>query len=409
MAEDKPILNGLRVIDAATYIAGPSAAAILGDFGAEVIKIERPPYGDPFRYLHQLAGMPECDEPYPWIQDNRNKRSLALDLSLHQGREVALRLVRRADVFITNYQPPLLEKFRLRYEDLRELNPRLVFASITGYGETGEESAKPGYDMTAYFARSGLMDFLRNADAEPSLSPCGLGDHPSAMTMFAGIMMALYRRQLSGEGSKVTTTLMANGVWSHASLIQGALMGARFRDRASRQRPHNPLVNHYQASDGQRFLLCLLDPLKDWDKLCTAMDRPDLLADGRFSTAPLRREHSQELALLLDEEFTRRDMEEWERRFFAHDVLYGSVPSTQEVARDPRMVEQGVFVDFEEMPIRTINSPLQVSGCRKVSPRTIPGIGEHTREILEELEYDDGEIEGLFSSGTIAQAGRGVT
>ncbi|MBK5290285.1 MAG: CoA transferase [Acidobacteriia bacterium] len=401
MTENKPILAGLRVIDAATYIAAPSAAAILGDFGADVIKIERPPHGDPFRYLHHLAGMPECDEPYPWIQDNRNKRSLALDLSLDQGRDVLVKLVRRADVFVTNYQPPLLEQFRLRYEDLQELNPRLVFASITGYGETGEEAAKPGYDMTAYFARSGLMHFIHNADAEPSLSPCGFGDHPSAMTLFAGIMMALYRRQLSGEGSKVTTTLMANGVWANASLMQGALMGARFRDRVTRQNPHNPLVNHYQSGDGKRFLFCLLDPLKDWGKLCAAMQRPDLLLDERFLTPSQRRDHSSELVLLLDEEFTRRKMDEWERRFAAHDVLYGAVPSTEDASRDPRMMEQGVFVDFKGVPGRTIDSPLQVDGCPKSPPQAIAGIGEHTREILEELEYGCAEIDSLFSTGVV--------
>ncbi len=162
------ILSGLRVIDCGTYIAGPAAAAVMSDFGAEVIKIERPPHGDPYRYLSQMALLPRSEHNYCWIVDGRNKKSVALDLNDSGAREVLLKLAATADVFITNYPPALIEKFRLHYEVLREVNPRLIYAHVTGYGETGPDAGQPGYDATAYWARSGLMSVVSTAGSTPS-------------------------------------------------------------------------------------------------------------------------------------------------------------------------------------------------------------------------------------------------
>ncbi|MBM3814510.1 MAG: CoA transferase [Acidimicrobiia bacterium] len=400
-----PILEGIRVIDAATYIAAPSAAAILADFGADVIKIERPPHGDPFRYLHQVSGMPDCDVAYQWIMDNRNKRSLALDLARGAGRGVLMRLVERADVFLTNYQPALIRKFGLGWEELRAVNARLIYASVTGYGETGADADKPGYDMTAYYARSGLMDFIHNAGSDPALSPCGFGDHPTAMSLFGGIMLALYRRLQTGQGGKVSTTLMANGVWANASLIQGALCGASFRERRHRRHPHNPLVNHYQARDGRRFLFCLLDPVKDWARLCRAMEREDLIEDTLFATPAARRENSAELVKLLDAVFEARDMVDWEARFAAQDVLYAPVAVTRELADDPALWEQKIIRQFAGGSSRTIANPIRFDGTESAPPRSAPEIGAHTNEILAELGYCEEEAAELCGSGIAVQAG----
>ena len=194
------LFSGLRVIDCATYIAAPAAATILADFGADVIKIERPPYGDPYRYLHFVPGMPVSEHDYCFILDDRNKRSVALNLSDPAGRDALLMLVRNADVFITNYQPQLQRKFQLTWDDLRALNPRLVYAQVTGYGETGGDAERPGYDATAYWARSGLMGTIHNAGAEPGISPAGFGDHPTSLALFGAIVSALYHREKTGEG-----------------------------------------------------------------------------------------------------------------------------------------------------------------------------------------------------------------
>ncbi len=194
MASYTGILSGLKVIDCATYIAAPAAATLLADYGADVIKIERPPHGDPYRYLSLVPGMPESEKDYCWILDGRNKRSIALNLAEGLGCEVLMKLVSGADVFITNYQPELVRKFRLDYEGLSALNPRLIYAYLNGYGEQGPEVDLPGYDMTAYWARSGLMNTIHNADAEPSQSPAGFGDHPTSVALFSAILLALLQR-----------------------------------------------------------------------------------------------------------------------------------------------------------------------------------------------------------------------
>ena len=189
------IFEGLKVIDCASFIAAPTAATLLGDLGANVIKIE-PPAGDPFRALPKLPGMPRSDHPYGWMLDNRNKRGLALDLARKEGQAVVHRLVADADVFITNYPLAVRRKLAIDYDRLSTMNDRLIYASFTGYGEVGDEATKPGFDATAYWARTGLMDMVRTgAEAEPVRSMPGMGDHPSAVTLFAAIATALYRRE----------------------------------------------------------------------------------------------------------------------------------------------------------------------------------------------------------------------
>ncbi len=178
MSDSSGPLSGIRVIDCGTYIAAPAAAVVLSDFGAEVIKIERPPYGDPYRYLSLVPGMPVSPLYYCWILDDRNKKSVALDLNDPAARDALLKLVAQSDVFITNYQPQLARKFRVEYDDLAPINPRLIYGYLSGYGLAGEETEKPGYDMTAYWARSGMMAALHNADAEPVPSPPGFGIIP---------------------------------------------------------------------------------------------------------------------------------------------------------------------------------------------------------------------------------------
>jgi len=261
MSEANNVLSGIRVIDCGTYIAAPAAAVVLSDFGADVIKIERPPFGDPYRYLSLVPGMPVSPLLYCWILEGRNKKSLALDLNDPAARAVLLKLVATADVFITNYQQPLVRKFRIGYEDLAPLNDRLIYAYLSGYGLAGDDAEQPGYDVTAYWARSGLMSSMHNADSEPAQSSPGFGDHPTSMALFGGIMLGLYRRERTGQGMNLTTSLMANGVWANSCAIQGALVGATFLPKWTRATTVNPIVNHYVTRDLQRFLTAEVRPL----------------------------------------------------------------------------------------------------------------------------------------------------
>src|SRR5690606_23437448 len=211
MAPPQPRLDGIRVVELATIVFGPGSTAVLAAYGADVIQVEAPGLGDPFRHAHNSPPFMPLDFAYMWQQDNRNKRSIALDLKDPDGRAALLALVRGADVLVTNFPPQVLAKLKITYEDLQPENPRLIYGQITGYGELGPDADKPGFDGNAYWARTGLMDVVRTAEADPSLPAAAMGDHPSAMTMFAGVMTALYRRERTGQGTKVSTSLMANG------------------------------------------------------------------------------------------------------------------------------------------------------------------------------------------------------
>jgi crotonobetainyl-CoA:carnitine CoA-transferase CaiB-like acyl-CoA transferase len=390
------ILSGIRVIDCGTYIAGPAAAAILSDFGAEVIKIERPPYGDPYRYLPQVPGMPVSDKNYCWILDDRNKKSIALDLGDPEAHQVLLKLVATADIFVTNYQPQSLRKFQLTYEDLASSNERLIHASITGYGEHGEDAEKPGYDATAYWARSGLMYGMHNGDAEPVQSPAGFGDHPTSVTLFASIMMALYQRQITGRGTRVFTSLMANGIWSHGCGIQAALCGAEFYPKWTRKTAISPLVNHYVARDRRRMFFCLLDPVRDWRHLCQALQFEELHDDPRFSTTKARQENSAALVKRIDEAIATRDLDDWVPIFKKYDLVWGPVPSAIEVAHDAQAQE---FFTEIAPGLKTIESPLNIEGIEKAKPQMPPSLGQHTREVLTSIGLSEEAIEKMISRG----------
>jgi len=398
------ILSGIRVLDLATYIAAPAAATIMSDFGADVIKVERPPYGDPYRYLSVVPGMPISEEHYCWLLDGRNKRSLALDLCAAGAREVIERLVKWADVVILNFQPQQLRRFRLTYDELALLNPRLIYAQVTGYGEDGDEADKPGFDATAYWARSGLMASMHNAGADPVQSPAGFGDHPTSSALFGAIMLGLYQRERTGNGSKVSTSLMANGAWSNSCQIQAALVGAEWPVRRTRAHPSNPLINHYVTRDGQRFMFCLLDPQRDWPRVCRVFGWDLLIDDARFSTVESRRLNAAELVALIDAEVCTRDMSELAELFRQNDVIWGPVPLTESVGADRQMEANGVFDEIEGTSWRTVMSPIMVHGEQKQRPRLAPSVGQHSAEVLQLLGFNEEETRQLMDGGVIRAA-----
>lgn len=394
------LLSGIRVIDCAGYIAAPCAAAVLADFGADVIKVERPGAGDVFRALSALPTMPQSEHNYCWILDNRSKRSLALDLKNEAGQAVLHRLAASADVFITNYQPRLIEKFNIGYDVLRGRNPRLIYGYVSGFGEAGPEAGAPAFDQTAYWARSGLMSLTHNAGAEPSRGPTGIGDHPTGMSLAAGIMMALYARQRTGKGARVATSLMANGVWANSSYIQAEHCGAAYPARRSRADCGNALSNHYLSRDGKRFLLCALDMPKHWPALCRIVGRPDLIDDPRYRTVESRAANARPLIAALDEGFRKRDMADLAAGFNRNGMPFSPVSLLPDIVNDPQMQAEGLFPEIEggAQPLRTVTSPIVVEGVEKAPPRPAPNVGEHSREVLREIGCSEAEIDALLAA-----------
>lgn len=399
---EQGIFAGLKVLDCASFIAAPAAATVLSDFGADVIKIEPPGAGDPYRNLPNLPGYPTGEHNFAWLLEARNKKSLALDLSKAEAQAVLYRLVEEADVFITNMPPPVRTKLGITYDHLAHLNDRLIYASFTGYGEKGEEANKPGFDSNAYWARSGLMDLVRaDVDTTPARSVAGMGDHPCAMALYSAIVTALYQREKTGKGSHVASNLMANGVWAASVLAQAKLCGAKFGERRPRERALNAVANHYQCRDGRWLILSLLSEEKQWPTLAKCLGREDLIADPRFATKPDRHARSIELIKIFDETFATRDIAEWRKILDGNGLVFGIVGILDDIPNDKQMLDNEVLVPFENDTMLTISSPIWIDGTKKVQPRKPPGVGEHSDEILRGAGYDEAAIKQLRSKGAV--------
>jgi crotonobetainyl-CoA:carnitine CoA-transferase CaiB-like acyl-CoA transferase len=396
------IFEGLKVLDCASFIAAPAAATVLSDFGAEVIKIEPPGAGDPYRNLPKLPGYPRSEHNFAWLLESRNKRSLALDLSRQEGQAVLHRLVTDADVFINNFPPAVRDRLGISWAELAPLNPRLIYASFTGYGEKGEEANKPGFDSNAYWARSGLMDLVRaDESTTPARSVAGMGDHPCAMALYGAIVTALYKRERTGKGSHVRSNLMANGVWANGVLAQARLCGAKFSERRPREHALNALANHYKCRDGRWLILSLLSEERQWPALARCLGREDLVTDARFATKADRHARSVELIKLFDEIFATRDLAEWRKCLDGKGLVFGVVGILDDIPTDRQMIDNDVLLPFEGDTLLTINSPIWIDGSRKATPRRPPDVGEHSDEVLREAGYDEAAIQKLRAAGAV--------
>jgi crotonobetainyl-CoA:carnitine CoA-transferase CaiB-like acyl-CoA transferase len=402
--EGDNIFSGLKVVDLASFIAGPSAAVILSDFGADVIKVE-PPAGDLWRMAHNLPPQPHAKEAYPWHLANRNKRGITLDLKSLSAAQVLERLVKWADVLIVNTPHPARRRLKLEYDDVAQWNPRLIYADLTGFGEKGPDASLPGFDITSYWARSGLLSMTRDAGAPPTWPVAGSGDNATAVGLYSAIVTALYRRERTGKGSYVTTSLLAEGVWSASVFIQAALCEASFFGLHDRKHPANAAFNVYRASDDTWFVLIVMP-----DKLAAvanAIGRPDLLTDPRFSDPAKLAQNMPELTAILDEIFGEKPMSHWYEVFNGVHVTFGAVRGPQEVISDPQLRLNDIVVPLEGAGGKltsTISSPIQVHGVAKVPARRAPEIGEHNEEILRQLGFSATEIDDLRATGAVSNA-----
>ncbi len=395
-------LDGIRVVELGVWVAGPAAGGILADWGAEVIKIE-PHEGDPARgFLAMLGG----DVPFnpPFELDNRSKRSIAVDLTAPAGQTLALELLDRADVFLTNIRLDALERLGLDAARLLERRPSLVYGIITGYGLEGPERGRAAYDIGAFWARSGIAGLLAAPGGEPPFQRGGMGDHGAGMALAAGVCAALTARARTGDGQVVATSLMRHGMYTIGFDLNTALRFGVPIGTATHATMGNPAINCYQDCDGRWFWLIGLDGDRHWPDLCRAVDHPDWIDDPRFGTARARRQNLDQLIPALDAIFATRTREDWGAILDREGMWWAPVQTMDEVLADPQAWAGGGFVDVPDGSSNQtmINSPVDFLGTPSAPRAMPPELGEHTDAVLAELGRDADTIAALRADGIVA-------
>jgi crotonobetainyl-CoA:carnitine CoA-transferase CaiB-like acyl-CoA transferase len=398
------VFGGLRVLEVSTFIAGPAAATVLSDFGADVIKVEPPGGGDPQRMLSSLPPNPRAESNYCWHLTNRNKRGMAVDLKSPGGTKILRRLVEWADVVITNFPHGVREKLHLGYDEVAQWNPRVIYADVTGFGDAGPDALLPGFDLTAYWSRSGLLSSTRDVGAPPTVPIPGSGDYATATGLYAAIVTALYHRERTGEGTSVGTSLLAEGVWSAGTFVAGALAGGKSYGLHNPTAPTNPLINPYQASDG-RWVLLVAQP-GQWPALTGAIGQPELVDDPRFADRQGVADNSAALTALLDAAFRLQPLAHWKEVLDGARITYGVIQTPEETAKDPQLRANDIVVPLEgdDELTETISSPINVRGIVKAPATRAPELGEHNEEILRALGFTGDDIEQLRADGAIPGA-----
>ena len=391
------LLDGIKVVDLASFLAGPGAATLMADYGAEVIKVE-PPGGDGYRRLH---GQWETD--YNWQLTSRNKLGVSIDIREEAGLNVLLRLLESADVLVTNFRNDQLEKYGISWETLHERFPRLILAQLTGYGNVGPDRLRRGYDSTAWFARAGLLQIMKPKDGLPVFPPGGVGDHATAMSLFAGVMMALFKREKEGEGSFVETSLIASGCWANGMSLQGAIAGfdlGELLEKSSR----SPLASVYETRDKRFVILVFTNPAKEWPEFAQAMGHPEWLEDERFSDVRSLMHNREQARELFTSAIGSMTLEAVCLVLDEYRLTFGVVEGLTDVIQDAHLVENGVLIRTESEDPNfewTLANPIRISGeaCRSVNDP--PGYGEHTREVLTAHGFSNSEIADLIEAGAV--------
>ncbi len=398
------MLEGLKVIELATYIAAPGAGGIMADWGADVIKVE-PPGGDPIRQFFASVGIEGVAVNPVFELDNRGKRGIILDTTKQEGREALLKLIDGADVFLTNVRPGGLQRSGLDHEALLKRNPRLVYATLTGYGLDGPDADRPGMDAAAFWARSGLAALFRPTGGDPIQLRTAFGDHVASMAIVSGVLAALYERQRTGKGRLVEAALLRVAHYAGGSdfAIQHTY-GRTASNRPRRDTP-NPVINYFKTRDGHWISLLVRQGEADWPKVCRALNLEHLIDDERFARAKVRRANGPELVDLMDAAFAARDLAETSAALDAEELIWAPVLTAAEAIADPQTIACGAVVRTPQRDGGTINAPgapVRFPGADDGPNGPAPLAGEHTRLVLAELGYSEAEIDTLYAAGAAA-------
>jgi crotonobetainyl-CoA:carnitine CoA-transferase CaiB-like acyl-CoA transferase len=393
-------MEGVKVVEVGMWVAGPAGAAILGDWGADVVKIE-PPDGDPFRGL--LSGIVEGVSP-PFELDNRNKRSVGLNLSLPEGREVAAALVDEADVFVTNARPSALARAGLDWDTVSARNPRLVYAHVTGYGLTGDDADRAAYDVGAFWSRAGVAASL-TPDGQPlPYQRGGMGDHMAGMAAAGAVAAALFARERTGEGQRVSTSLLRIGMYMLGWDVNMSLRLGVPTVPMTVMAPPNPLISAYEAGDGKRFWMLGLQGDRHWPDVLRAVGRPEWADDERYADLMARFANSAELVRELNAIFATKPLAEWGEVFDREDVWWAPVQHAHDLIDDPIARAAGGFVSVPVEggePVEMVSSPIDFGGTPWSARSMPPEFAQHTEEVLLELGHDWDRIIELKELGAI--------
>ena len=404
-------LQGIKVVELAHWLAGPAVGGVLADWGADVVKVE-PPGGDPMRTIWGALGANPDAPNGAFVAANRGKRSLAIDITSDAGRGVLDRLLDGADVLVTNLRPKALERLGLAPAATTERFPRLVYCSLTAYGWGGPDEERAGYDLAAFYGRSGVTHEITTVGQPPAPLMQGMGDMFAAMTSVAGITAALLERERTGRGRFVEASLLRTGMWALSGALGTAAMGGRPRPPAPRDACPTPMFNSYRAGNGRWFFLVGVEAARLLPKLLAAIGRSDVLADERFADARGIARHRREFIAVLDEAFAARPLDEWAKVFDAHDVWWAPVQAPSDLLDDPQARATGAWVDVALDPdgggpgpgpgsgdrLPSVDAPVRYDGRARATVPGPPAVGQHTREILAALGYADEEIAALLSA-----------
>lgn len=396
-------LSGIKVIELSTFIAVPACARFFADHGADVIKIEAKG-GDAVRWNGTSEG--RSDSPYEnttFDLENANKRGIVLNLKAPEGMEILMKLLSGADIFLTNWRPQALEKNGLTYEALHEKFPKLVYGTLTGYGDKGPDKDLPGYDFTAYWARGGVMDSLRQKDAWPINLIPGMGDHQSGLFLAAGVMAALFNAQRTGIGERVSINLLHTSIWIQAIMIQAAQyteLGQKYP--ISRRTADNPFNCAYKTKDG-RFMQISMPPFDQfYPRFMPLIGREDLVGNPRYTMDNITKNHlHSEFIDILTEAFEKKTVAEWDAILTENDIPHSVAQNWEEVLSDPQARATDVYYEMNYPTGNTrslVRQPIFV-GQDLPDYKMAPMLGEHSEEILRFLGYSQTELEQLHTAG----------
>ena len=392
-------LAGIRVVEVASYVAVPAAGALLADLGAEVVKVEVP-HGEIYRHGRPSFSGYATDFPEspPFQMDNKGKLSVALDLKRPQAREALGRMIGEVDIFITNLLPARRKKYGLDHAELLERHPNLLVGAVSGYGHGGDAGDWPAFDYTTYWARTGMMDIMRDSDAPPSMQRPAVGDHAAAVNLVCGLLAALRLRDAGGGGQFVDVSLLQTGLHILGTDISNALVTREPAKRHNRRAAPNPLWNSYPVAGDRWLLLAMIEADRYWPQFCGAIERPELLSDPRFEDGWRRGENSAALIEEIEAAFAERTLEEWTLRLDGAGLIWAPVRRVEEAIDDPQARAMGYFQPLEHATagdFETVGPPFRIDGCQLGSRRAASPLGADTRAVLRQAGLTEDEIAEL--------------